>query len=1255
MDINPLIGITATGVIDPETGIWYLTAKTYSNQFQNGKFGPSNPPGRLNGRYWQHAIYTEDLSEVANWPVLVDGTIFRNNPNRIFIGGNQHSRPGALLVGDYVYTGYASHCVQNNFTGAIIGFHKKTGKIVEAFASEGGPEPNTVPGGGVWMSGGGLAYDGKGSMYFTTGNGYASQLKPIGNSVSGRSPPTALEEAAVHAKINDDGTLTIIDFFMPWEKVALDGGDKDLGTTPLEILPSDVFSCPNHRRIGVVTAKSGKTYWLDLDNLGGYQNGLNNQDNIIQVFQNENSVYAGAGVLPLSGGYVYISVTQYKTHVFKFGCNADGNAIFTKVADTPDKNAYILGTGHGTTTSLGGQEGTGLLWISDVQGSNLRIYDPIPPSDGSPLKLLKSFNIPGVTKFSRPVFGDGRVYIGTTQGYIYGFGSAVNASLNCASPYSFGSVAINNVSNPLTITCTALVGTTIQSISLPGNSSFQISNTPKIPFDISTGNTFSFNAVCRPQTVGPLSTDVIVNSSNSKPGYWSKSLITLKGTGFSSKPLLTISPDIISFSVLAGQPGSSQTSLFRNLGGSKLTFQNISFSLVSEQGPWVAPNTITDGKIQVGKFVFVDLPTTIAPEGSAPISVGYIPDAPGNHTVYMKGFSDGGTAMLHVVGIAGTSPKCVIEFQTLDGFGWIPYTPGTPFSFGTVYEAQTRNLQMRITNGGGPNAVPLSITISKPPYGIPGIIGKANNVDLAEGTLISTGQSESAILYCSAPKSPVNMPSYNGTAVWVLNTGDPNLGKQEIEFFCNAASEQVGPLFPNGTAQYGYAGCFKENNPGRQLATQIYSDMGNNSNDRCVNACYGAGYTFAGTQYSGECWCGNAIPIQKDLDRDCNFGCTGNKSQTCGGDGYLHNTPHISLFADSTKFNGNTTSPPLQLTPNVDIYDFIGCYQDTAGKTLNQNSTSSNGMTVETCAVYCSAYPYFGLEYGAECYCGTKLNPSSTLMNSSQCNIPCKGSNSEFCGSGSRMQIYQANGILSSSSSSSNTASLTSSISFSFPVSMSSAKSTTVSLLLSTSSMVSSSSSLVTPTPSSPSNFSPSTPVPSTTSIPPSTTTSTLPIVVPSAGGYTSIGCYNEIAGRALVDKQIANNSMTVDVCAAFCLGYTFFGVQFSYECYCANGFPLAASPATDNRCSMPCSANASQICGGRNGLNAYQVTPRTMGNPLRVASFLSLGCFAEPSNGRVFPVIYPNDSMTIELCATQAALGSYSYFGTEVRINTPF
>lgn len=1220
-----MIGITATGVIDPATGLWYVTAKTYSSKYQDGNFSPQNPPGRLNGRYWQHAVSTEDLSEAPGWPVLVDGTVFRNNPNRMFVGGNQHSRPGALLVGDYLYTGYASHCVQYNFTGAIIGFHKTTGKIIEAFATQGGPEANTVKGGGVWMSGGGLAYDGKGSMYFSTGNGYASQLKATGNSVPGRWPPTSLEEAAVNAKINADGTLTIIDFFMPQEKVALDGADRDLGTTPLQILPSDVFSCPNHRRIGVVTGKSGKTYWLNLDNLGGYQTGPNAGDAVIQIYQNENSVYAGAGVLPLSGGYVYIPVTQFKTHVFKFACDSSGNATFAKVSDSPDVNAYILGTSHGTTTSLEGEEGTGLLWISDVQGYGLRVYDPIPPSGGGPLKLLRSFNIPGVTKFSRPVFGNGRVYISTTQGYLYAFGSPVNNPLSCSTPYDFGAVYLSTTTAPLTITCRAVNQTTIQSISMADRTNFQLQSVPTLPISLFPGQKFSFTAVSSPSNVGALSSDITINVVNAVAGFSSISTVTLKASGHSTAPILAIAPNIIGFNVIAGLPSPLQTSLFWNLGDTTLTFQNISFSFTSFQGPWVTPNTTDNGQLQVGDFLFAGVSSTIQPGGSAPISVLYAPTTAGPDTVYVQGFSDGGTAGVTVVGIAGTQPKAVFEFQTPDGSGWVSYSPNTPFTFGTVYEAHTNNLLFRITNGGGSDAVPLSITVSKPPYGILGIIGKSNNVDLAEGNSVLAGQSQSANMFCSAPKSPVNVPGYNGSAEWVINTNDPNLGKQEIRFFCNAAAEQVGLLFPNGTAQYGYVGCFKENNPGRQLATVAYTDTTNNTNGKCVNACYAQGYRFAGTQYSQECWCGQAIPIQKGDNANCNYGCTGSAGQACGGNGILKDSTWISLFADSTRFDGNTTTAPLQLTQSVGNANFIGCYVDVQGKTLRRITTSSNIMTVDACAAWCgSSYAYFGLEYAQECSCDVAINPASTVTDQAQCNMPCKGSNSQYCGGPSRMQVYKVN--LGSSSSS-----------VSPPASSSTMSSSTSSVLV-----LSSTSSSPIPTPVSPSTLSSSSS---------STSLSMTPTASPTPGSrlsdYTYIGCYIDSTTRTLNGPYVDNSSISLDTCATFCTGYTYFGTEYYSQCLCGNSLPLFKS-TTNDKCTLPCVSNASQICGGSWALSIYQRTPLILGNPQQISGYTNMGCYAEKPGGRALKAVIASDSMTSELCATSALTAKFAYFGLE-------
>jgi hypothetical protein len=107
VDINPHVGITATGVIDPSTDTLYLTAKTYVNQ--NGGNGAQ---GRPNGRYYIHAIDVNNLSERPNFPVNLEGIVARNNAQRSFNGGIHHQRPALLHSGQFVYAGFASHCVQ---------------------------------------------------------------------------------------------------------------------------------------------------------------------------------------------------------------------------------------------------------------------------------------------------------------------------------------------------------------------------------------------------------------------------------------------------------------------------------------------------------------------------------------------------------------------------------------------------------------------------------------------------------------------------------------------------------------------------------------------------------------------------------------------------------------------------------------------------------------------------------------------------------------------------------------------------------------------------------------------------------------------------------------------------------------------------------------------------------------------------------------------------------------------------------------
>ena len=1007
VDINPLIGVTSTGVIDPDTDTLYLMSKTYADQA-----GGNGAQGKPNGRYYLHALDANDLTERANFPVSLEGIVARNNEERSFNGGIHHQRPGLLHSGQYIYAGFASHCVQYNFTGWLMGFDKTTGEIVERFATEGEGVPNTTPGGGIWMSGGGLASDDQGSLFFGTGNGYASQLSTI--PVEGRNPPTSLEEAAVHMTLNDDGSVTVVDFFMPQEKQALDGADKDLGTSPLVLLPSE-FSCGAITHMGVITGKSGKTYFLNLDDLGGYRTGPDSGDRVIQVYQNENSVYAGAGVYPLEGGYIYINVIQYPTHVFKFSC-VNGVPSFTKVADSPEVNAYVLGVGHGTVTSLNGEEGTGLLWTTDVQGDNLRIYNAVP--ENGLLTEIRSFSVPGTTKFTRAVFGDGRMYMGTTQGYVYGFGAPTTPPLNCSTPVNFGGLDIVDAGVAVQVSCTALIATTINSLGLT-DPDFSVNSSATLPATLAAGDQFSFTAQFKPTTVGLLTGTVAIATTNGVAGYASTTSVLLQGTGLSAGALFSMSPTMLTYTnvVLDANPGGVQEPVvFSNQGNSTLTISDIQFSQTSATGPWEA-GTATSNGTAVGPFVLSGLPSTIEAGGGAIVEVTFDPTVGGNFTLFMLVTTDGGSETLEVEANAGPGPTCLLEFQTPDGLGWVTYESNTNFTFGNVTENTSRSLLLRVTNSGSSDAVPLSLTVSKPPFGVPGIIGAANQIDLAEGTVLLPGQSATASLYCAVPKEQWNTDTYYGAATWTMNTNDPTWDKQLIQFSCAAVSEQAPPLQSDGQGIYRYVGCFKENNPGRQLSTQLYGSV-NNTAAMCIAACAAGGYTYCGTQYSSECWGGNTIPVQEVDEGDCNYACAGSINQICGGNGIGADVggAFISLFAvDGANTNSSTGAPSA---PVVNPGDFgfvsLGCYQEpTLGRALS-TQLSVTSQTVENClaAAALAGFQYAGLEYGGECWADTTLSADAAEVDLTSCTMTCNGNGSEFCGGSLLLNVYHLNGTV---------------------------------------------------------------------------------------------------------------------------------------------------------------------------------------------------------------------------------------------------
>jgi hypothetical protein len=103
------------------------------------------------------------------------------------------------------------------------------------------------------------------------------------------------------------------------------------------------------------------------------------------------------------------------------------------------------------------------------------------------------------------------------------------------------------------------------------------------------------------------------------------------------------------------------------------------------------------------------------------------------------------------------------------------------------------------------------------------------------------------------------------------------------------------------------------------------------------------------------------------------------------------------------------------------------------------------------------------------------------------------------------------------------------------------------------------------------------------------------PTVVAGGGGQqpkypagTFLGCYNDPNNPFDLDGYLVRSGQnTPQRCIQTCFdqGFAYAGVQYSQSCLCGNTY---GKFGTADRCNMPCTGDASQICGGYNANSVY-------------------------------------------------------------------
>ncbi|KAG8795161.1 hypothetical protein FRC16_010202 [Serendipita sp. 398] len=453
-------------------------------------------------------------------------------------------------------------------------------------------------------------------------------------------------------------------------------------------------------------------------------------------------------------------------------------------------------------------------------------------------------------------------------------------------------------------------------------------------------------------------------------------------------------------------------------------------------------------------------------------------------------------------------------------------------------------------------------------------------------------------------------------------------------------------------------GCFVDSIAARIVPTYTPVDAPFTP-ERCLDRCSSLGYSYAGLEYMHECYCANGIDIATLSSApigECNALCDGDPSHYCGaGDRLL-------LYQNSV---------PTVTAGVISYGDWSGqgCYTDSVGDRALPTQVFVDGdMTIEKCTAKCLAqgFPYAGVEYAHECFCGASIGSSGSEVTGG-CNMPCSGANDQNCGGGNRLNVFHYTKTLPSTTASSPIVAPASpgwtyqdcytdetgnralglrlylDGGLTAPQCMDACfqqgyeyagveygdecycgRSIGSSGTVATDGCTMACSGDATTLCGGPDRLN----VYRYTN----SDLSTAPTVLEAYKDWSSKGCYvDSVQSRVLTGVDITV-PMTVETCIDTCAnaGYTVAGIEYGSECYC--GAALPPTSATDN-CIMRCSGDSTHLCGGANRLNVYEQNPAIVGDPW--APWVSAGCRSSLPYTVATVDTSHSDSMTIQMCTS--------------------
>ncbi|HEX9066511.1 MAG TPA: choice-of-anchor D domain-containing protein [Streptosporangiaceae bacterium] len=691
-DVSPDTGVMSTPVYDPSTGTVYLVAEVV-------------PPGSdaYHPEFYMHAIDAQTGAERPGWPVHIQGSPV-NNPTRPFNAYAEWQRPALLLMGGSVYAAFASHCDYTPFTGYVVGVNTATAAQT-MWTDESGVTDSMA---GIWQSGGGLMSDGAGRIFLTSGNGVSPAQGP------GSSPPPELADSVIRLAVGSGGTLSAQDFFSPANAPTLDANDRDLGSGGPVGLPFGSAALPH---LLVQAGKDGRVFLVNRDSLGGREQGAGGTDLVVS----QAGPYGGQWGHPAAFGdtptvtaanagsasdYLYYSGSGDVLRALRFGLNSAGTPVLGDVANS--SGTFGFGSGSPVVTSNGTDPSSAVVWEvyssgGSGSGGTLEAYRAVPAASCSTtaqcaLPELWSAPIGTASKFSIPATDSGRVYVGTGDGHVLGFGAPDAAPLDGAAPASFGQVAAGSTSSPQPVTVTATTTVTVSGVSASaasGPGSFAAGpvtdgsgHAVSLPVTLSPGDQLTVPVTFSPS--GPGGVTGALSFSTDSANFPAVS-VSLSGTGV--QPGFYAKPGSLSFGEVPDGTSTSASLVITNGGTTSETVSSVT-----------APGA---------PFSVTGLPSgTIAPGASVTATVTYQPTAVQDDSAQLVIDAGDGTSLS--VGLSGTG---IADLSQLSP------APAS-IDFGSVPLGTQVTQTIDLTNAGNLPATVSGVTAPAVPFGNPAPVAK---------------------------------------------------------------------------------------------------------------------------------------------------------------------------------------------------------------------------------------------------------------------------------------------------------------------------------------------------------------------------------------------------------------------------------------------------------------------------------------------------------------------------------------------------